>query len=204
MKIKAFIFDFGGVLAEEGFREGLKAIGRQNRLDPDYFFMIASKLVYDTGYITGTADETAYWDALRKKTGITGSDKELRGKILKRFILRPDMIKYVERLKASGVVTAVLSDQTNWLDDINKKTPFYQYFDHVFNSFRLKKSKKDPSVFRDVCSAMGFKPDEVVFVDDNIENIGRALNEGLNTIHFRDMKDFENKLRAYPVALLQD
>jgi FMN phosphatase YigB (HAD superfamily) len=27
--IKAVLFDFGGVLAEEGFREGLKAIGMQ-------------------------------------------------------------------------------------------------------------------------------------------------------------------------------
>jgi putative hydrolase of the HAD superfamily len=36
--IKAVLFDFGGVLAEEGFREGLKAIGVKNGLDPDDFF----------------------------------------------------------------------------------------------------------------------------------------------------------------------
>ena len=28
--LKALLFDFGGVLAEEGFREGLKAIGTKN------------------------------------------------------------------------------------------------------------------------------------------------------------------------------
>ncbi len=35
MVIKAVLFDFGGVLAEEGFREGLKSIGRKNGLDPE-------------------------------------------------------------------------------------------------------------------------------------------------------------------------
>jgi putative hydrolase of the HAD superfamily len=39
--INAVVFDFGGVLAEEGFMEGLKAIARKNGLNPDEFFKIA-------------------------------------------------------------------------------------------------------------------------------------------------------------------
>lgn len=33
-KIKAILFDFGGVLAEEGFKNGLEAIANQNRIKP--------------------------------------------------------------------------------------------------------------------------------------------------------------------------
>jgi hypothetical protein len=33
--IRAVLFDFGGVLAEEGFRIGLRAIARLNSLDPE-------------------------------------------------------------------------------------------------------------------------------------------------------------------------
>lgn len=36
--IKAIIFDFGGVLAKEGFREGLKSIAEKNGLDPSQVF----------------------------------------------------------------------------------------------------------------------------------------------------------------------
>ncbi len=192
--IKAVIFDFGGVVAEEGFRRGLKAIGIQNGLNPDSFFITAAELIYQRGYVRGVSDESNFWNALREKTGIMGNDKDLREEILKRFILRPGMIKYVEKIKSSGLITAILSDQTNWLDEINQKTPFYYHFDHIFNSFTLKKGKKDQSTFRDVCSAMGFKPDEVLFVDDDIENIKRAKNAGLNVIHFRDAKSFEKKI----------
>lgn len=195
--IKAVVFDFGGVLAEEGFREGLKAIGRKKGYDPDDFFAISGELVYSTGYVTGTADESTFWNAVRGKTGIDGRDDEFREEILSRFVLRPEMIRYAERIKASGIVVAILSDQTNWLDELDRKTPFYHTFDYVFNSYRLKKGKRDPSVFRDLCPAMGVKPDEVVFVDDNKANIERASGEGLRTVHFTEVKEFRKMIEGY-------
>jgi putative hydrolase of the HAD superfamily len=198
--IKAVVFDFGGVLAEEGFRGGLKVIGEKNGLDPQDFFLTAGELVYQTGYVTGGADESQFWNAVREKTGVTGDDAELRPEILKRFILRPKMLKIVEEIRSSGLITAILSDQTNWLNEIDRNTPFFRYFDYVFNSFELKKGKRDPSIFRDVCSAMVLRPEEVLFIDDNRENVDRASGEGLNAIHFRDIgslqREITNLMRA--------
>jgi putative hydrolase of the HAD superfamily len=195
--IKATVFDFGGVLAEEGFREGLKAIGKKNGLDPDEFLKIAERLVYDTGYVIGDADESTYWQALRNKTGIRGSDEEFREELLKMFTLREVMLRYIDILRSSGFATAILSDQTNWLDEIDRRVPLFQYFDVVFNSFHYGKSKKDPSVFRDVCSLLGFQPDEVLFVDDNARNIENARKEGLKVILFTDFEDFKKKMKKF-------
>lgn len=199
--IKAVVFDFGGVLTEEGFREGLKAIGIKNGLNPDDFFRIADELIYESGYVTGMSSESDFWNALREKTGINGSDEELREEILKRFILRPKMIMYVEKIKSSGRVTAILSDQTNWLDEINEKIPFYHHFDYIFNSFKIKKSKRDPSIFKHVCSVTGLQPDEVLLIDDNEKNIKKASDEGLKTINFKDMDDFLKRLRNFDSAI---
>ncbi len=195
--IKAVVFDFGGVLAEEGFKEGLKAIGKKNGLDPDDFYAVAGELVYQTGYVTGMADESEFWNAVREKIGISGNDEELRSEILRRFVLRPVMLKYAEKLRFSGFITAILSDQTNWLDEINREAPFFHYFDYIFNSFKLKKGKRDPSIFGDVCSTMGLQPTEVLFADDNIENIKRALGAGLNALHFRDIGSFQREISTF-------
>ncbi|OGW38135.1 MAG: hypothetical protein A2Y97_03895 [Nitrospirae bacterium RBG_13_39_12] len=196
-KIKAVIFDFGGVLSEEGFKNGLLAIGKTKGLDPDKFYITASELVYQTGYVTGMSGESDFWDAVRERTGISGSDEELRAEILSMFILRPEMLEFVQKLKSSGLVVAILSDQTNWLDEINQKTPFLNYFDYVFNSFNLGKGKRDPSVFRDICSKMGFNPEEVLFIDDNMENIKRALKEGMKSIHFKSIGDFTREIENF-------
>ena len=53
--LKGVLFDYGGVLAREGFRGGLYAIARKNGLDPETFFLLASDAIYETGYITGRA-----------------------------------------------------------------------------------------------------------------------------------------------------
>jgi putative hydrolase of the HAD superfamily len=195
--IQAVIFDFGGVLADEGFRKGLRSIGLKNGLDPDNFLKTAERLVYETGYVIGDADESTYWQALRNKTGISGSDREFREELMKMFTVREEMLEYIDNLRSSGYATAILSDQTNWLDEIDKKVPLFQYFDVVFNSFHYRKSKKDPSVFRDVCSLLGIKPEEALFVDDNEENTERAKKEGLRVILFTDFEDFKKRIKEF-------
>ncbi|HXY54220.1 MAG TPA: HAD family phosphatase [Nitrospirota bacterium] len=193
-EIKAVLFDFGGVIAEEGFREGLTAIGKRNSLDPERFFSEVDRLIYDTGYLTGVTDEATFWDTVRKKTGITGSDKALREEILARFALRPVMLAHADRLRAAGLKVAMLSDQTNWLEEIDRKTLLFGHFDIVFNSFRLHESKRDRSIFRNVCRVLGVRTDEALFVDDNIGHIKRAESEGLRTLHFTTINEFEKRI----------
>jgi len=195
--IKAVIFDFGGVLAEEGFKQGLKAIAKEKGLDPEDFYEIAGELVYQMGYVMGSSGEDSYWNAVREKTGVRGDDKEFREEILKRFKLRPDMMEVVEKIRSSGLIVAILSDQTNWLDELDQRTPFHHHFDYVFNSFHLKKTKRDPSIFRDICAVLGVRPEEGLFVDDNLENIKRAESQELRTIHFKDVGVFKKEIERF-------
>ena len=147
--------------------------------------------------MTGTADETAYLDRLRNETGIRESNGMIRDEILRRFALRPDVIGYVKRLRTQGFITAILSDQTDWLDELNKKAPFYHHFDYVFNSFRVGKGKRDSSVFSDICLKMGLKPQETVFVDDNIDNVKRAAEAGLNAVLYTELGEVEAEIKKY-------
>ena len=195
--IKAVLFDFGGVLAEEGFKQGLRAIAKERRLDPEDFYEIAGELVYQMGYVMGSSGEDSYWNAVREKTGVRGDDKEFREEILKRFELRPEMIEVVKRIRSSGLIVAILSDQTNWLDEMDRRTPFHHHFDYVFNSFHLKKTKRDPSIFRDICAVLGVQPEECLFVDDHLQNIERAADQGLKTIHFKGVSEFKKEIEGF-------
>jgi HAD superfamily hydrolase (TIGR01509 family) len=195
--ITTVLIDFGGVLAEEGFLEGLRALGRKNGLDPDEFFKTVDALIYETGYLTGRADEAIFWSAVRKRTGIGGTDQDLRAEILDRFVLRPDMLALMDSLRGRGIVVAMLSDQTNWLEEIDRSTSLFSHFDRVFNSYRMKKSKRDASVFDYVCALLEVEPRKALFVDDNINHIARAQERGLRTIHFVSMEDYKNQLKNY-------
>ncbi len=195
--IRAVLFDFGGVIAEEGFYRGLVAIAEEGGLQPDAFFRTAEDLIHETGYVTGRATEAAYWAAVREKTGITRADAYLREQILSRFVVRPEMLSLADRLRASGRNASILSDQTDWLDELDRRSPFSRHFDRVYNSYHLHKSKRDEGIFTDACSGLGVQPAEALFVDDNTNNIARAAGRGLLTIHFTDVPQLMRKLAAF-------
>jgi putative hydrolase of the HAD superfamily len=194
MGIQVVLFDFGGVLAEEGFRDGLREIARNNGLPPDAFFSVADRLIGESRYLTGEASESDYWKALRRETGIAGSDNELRSEILSRFILRQPVIDCVDLLRAKGLRVFLLTDQTNWLDEIDREQQCTRHFDGVYNSFRTGRSKRDERTFTALCGDLGVRPEEALFIDDNAGHVERAARSHLHTIHYTSFKDFSRKL----------
>lgn len=203
-EIEAVFFDFGGVLAEEGFKQGLMAIGAASNLDPQKFFEIAERTIYTTGYIVGKASETDYWNAIRKETGIKISDFDMRTEILNRFKLRPWMLRTVDRLRLKGYFVSMLSDQTNWLDELDARSHFCGRFDAVFNSYHLGKGKRDISVFSDVASILGVSPESCLLIDDNPGNIARASSLEYKTILFSDRNSFFKELTILEVFSEED
>jgi epoxide hydrolase-like predicted phosphatase len=201
--IRAVVFDFGGVLAEEGFRDGLTDLARQQGLDPVAVHKAAYEAIYESGYIIGRGTAEAFWHILQDKTGITGDLKTLFFAIAARFALRPRMFAMVRALRSQGYITAILSDQTEWLDRLDAKLHFFQDFDNVYNSFHLGKGKRDPSVFDDVVGDLGLAPEKVIFVDDNQDNVERAQSRGIKALLFLNedqcLKDLE-ALLGHPIT----
>ena len=194
--IKAVLFDFGGVLANEGFKEGFYAIAQKNNLPYEPFLSCVADMVLETGYVLGNCDETVFWKAARSACGFTGSNDELRKEILSRFVLRNPVLDFAASLRPEGFVTGILSDQTNWLEELNDKKHFYDLFDYVFNSYRLKMSKREETIFSFVCQIVGFKPYEVFFIDDTPDVVERAARVGLKSFLFKSIDDLSeiNKL----------
>lgn len=195
--IGAVLFDFGGVLAEEGFRKGMEHMARMNSLDPGTFFETARDLISTSGYLTGRCTESAYWTHLRGLTGIVGSDEELRKIILDGFILRDWMLSVVKGLRLRRVRVAILSDQTNWLDELDEKLHFSRLFERVFNSSHMGKSKSDQSLFDEVVAEMGLEAGRTLFVDDTLGHVERALSAGLRAIHYQDRERFLSEMAGY-------
>lgn len=202
--VEVIFFDFGGVLAEEGFSKGLISIAHLNGLDPELFVRTAFEVTFRDGFVIGKSDEKTFWQTLREHTDIKGSDKDLRNEVLSRFELRTWMLELIKKLKKASIRLAILSDQTNWLDELEAQYNFFKWFDRVFNSYYMGKCKKDPSIFDDILDEMGTTPERSLFVDDNRGNIERARQKGLHTIHYQNREAFEHELISFCPFLNQD
>lgn len=188
--IKAVLFDFGGVLAEEGFHNGLVAMASEQGLNVDDMPGTAMQAVYDSGFVLGRGTAADFWALMRERTGLKGEDAALTKRILDGFIIRPWMMELVRQLRVQGVITGILSDQTDWLDRLDEKDHFYDAFDHVFNSYYLGKGKQDSSLFTDIAAVLALPPSAILFVDDNADNVARARGAGLQAIHYVDRDSF--------------
>jgi putative hydrolase of the HAD superfamily len=201
MMIRAVLLDFGGVIAEEGFQQGLYAIADRFGHDRESFFKLATEAVYNTGYVTGKGTEKEYWQAVKEQAGIEAEDEELRSEILTRFIPRQWMLDTVDGMQKQGIITAILSDQSDWLDTLDSQYNFFHYFDGVFNSYHLGKTKRDPSIFDDALQALQVEAGETLFVDDNPGHIDRANGKGLQTHLYVDRDGFGARLEELGLKL---
>lgn len=201
--INTVLFDFGGVLAEEGFREGLKVIARLNGIDEDIFFRTAENAIDSCGYLTGKANESTYWEVLRKTMRIKGDDQSFRKEILSRFLLREWMFDLVKRIRDLKIHVGILSDQTDWLEKINAHSNFFPLFDFIFNSYYLGKSKKDPTHYDDILQKIGVEASQVLFIDDNPAHCERAKQKGWNVIYYLNRNQFIEEMIIFLPGILR-
>jgi FMN phosphatase YigB (HAD superfamily) len=183
-KIEVVLFDFGGVIAEDGWKKGLRVIAKANGLDESKFLQDAIDTIYATGYLLGKAPESRFWSALREKTGIKENDASITKEIFPRFVIRDWMIDLVRKVKAKQITVGILSDHTDWLDKLNQRADFFKWFDHVFNSYHLGKGKRDSSLFDDVASALRRPPETILFIDDDPGHVDRARKRGWKAIRY--------------------
>lgn len=191
--IRTILFDFGGVLADDGFFETLQTLEQQQHLEvnlPEE----GIRAVYDSGFVLGNGSESDFWALLRERSGLRGEDRELSRRVLDGFRLRPGMLAVVRALRQRGVLVGLLSDQTEWLDRLDAKYGFYREFDRLYISYRMGKGKRDPSLYDDIARDLGFEPQQILFIDDNPGNIQRAASRGWQTILFRDEQTLRSEL----------
>jgi putative hydrolase of the HAD superfamily len=105
------------------------------------------------------------------------------------------MIDLAKELKAQGIAVGILSDQTDMLNKLDQRFHFFQWFDHVFNSYQVGKGKRDISLFDDVARALGTSPEKILFVDDDPGHVARARRKGWKAIRYIDRDSFLREMR---------
>ncbi len=203
MEIKTAFFDLGGVYYSEGFREGMFVIARRFGLDEEDFYSTAARLVFSSGYVCGSVPERTYWEGLAKAVGIEEPLFEYRSGVLKAFVPQKGMSELVRRLRSEAQV-ALLTDQTNWLYELDERDNLFAQFDEVISSYEEGFSKRDVEIFRIACERCSILPEEGIFFDDNSENVRRASEFGLTAHIFEQARMTEDILISAGVIDIAD
>ena len=198
--IKAVYFDLGGVYYSEGFRDGLYAIARKHGVGQKVIYDNAVDVIFSNGYLHGTAPERKFWDDLATACGIEADLFPERDTIFTAFQPIAGMATLVSRLRGQ-VHVGLLTDQTNWLYELDERDELLSAFDTVVNSYEEGFSKRDPEIFRIACERFGLLPHEIAFFDDNPGNIERGNEFGVRAYLFESAARTETLLKAEGIEI---
>ena len=107
------------------------------------------------------------------------------------------LVDFIRGLR-SAYTTALLS---NAWDDLRpllvEEWKIADAFDHMFISAEMGMVKPEPGIYQVVAAELKKDPAEIVFVDDFIENVIAARDQGWNAIHFRSREGALAELAEY-------
>ncbi len=106
-------------------------------------------------------------------------------------------VEILRELKAAG---RPLYGLTNWSHETfpigRARFDFLAWFDGIVVSGEERLLKPDPRIYRVLMERYGLRPEELVYVDDNVRNAEAATALGLHGIHFTGPDALRGELAA--------
>lgn len=188
--IKAFIFDFGGVLVRTedhsprhawDERLGLP-VGSVERAVHHSDLWIQTQL--------GRIAYTSYWDGVAEILYMRKEDiNDLRRDYFSGDRINYRLVTLIRELRELGYPIALLSNESLELPTRLRELDLDDLFDHVLISAQIGVMKPDPTAFRVALQTLGVAPHEAIFVDDMLSNVRGAQQLGIQAIHCRECDD---------------
>jgi len=108
--------------------------------------------------------------------------------------VKSEMIRIIKRLK-KRYLTALLTNSERCRYAYTAKIVDLKLFDYTFVSGYIRLLKPHPQIYRYVLKKTKLKSDEILFIDNNTQNVIGARKVGIESIHFIGAKKLEEKLK---------
>jgi putative hydrolase of the HAD superfamily len=198
MKLRAVIFDFGGVLCfhptEQQLAEAAQLCGLTVPVFWEAFWR--KRREYDRG-----GDPAEYWRDIARMTGRTFDDAMVAEMVRHEidFWSRFDdrVLDWTNDLRGAGLRTSILSNLPRPLGERLRATAgFLGHFDQVTFSYELGVIKPQPEIYQYAVRELGIAPSDALFLDDRPENVEGAREAGLSAELFVSWEQFLEQDRA--------
>lgn len=204
-KIKAVIFDIGGVLTRVTISRHYKPMCKALRVDFKKFLDIRKKYVGKARL--GEISTREYISSISRDLGIKYGDllREWMKYKLQDFKIRRDVEKTIKKLRKSYIVGS-LTNIIELHDKVREANKIHQLFDFSIRSFKVRMGKPKEGMYLLLLKKLrsidkSIKPEEIIFIDDHESCIKGARKLGIRGILFKDNKQILEALKKQGITL---
>jgi putative hydrolase of the HAD superfamily len=201
-KIRAVIFDFGGVLRRTMNPQPRRKLEQQYNLEPGG----AEEVVYGNPLLNeaelGHITREEFWANVGQQLEI---DKEALAEFYRTFRagdkLDEELVALIRHLHGEGYLTGLLSNAVGslaqWLEDCGIADDFDATVISAFEGMM----KPDPAIYELMLARLGVTAEEAIFIDDWEVNVEAARQVGLHSVRFKGTALLRKQLRELGISV---
>ena len=208
-KIKAIVFDVGGVLAIEKklsqtpkkFSGVHESIAKKLSVSLDQYFD-----AIETPYTRSVEGKLTKTQALKEmsgnlKTSSSKLEKYYKNEYNKKFKQNKELYRIAFNLKKQGYKIAILSDQWHVSKEALMPEKYAKKFDEVIVSCDVGMRKPYSKIFKLLIKKMKLKPSQLIFVDNQKWNTKASEKLKIKTILFVNNQQFLKDLKKKGISI---
>ncbi|RYY56522.1 MAG: HAD family phosphatase [Chitinophagaceae bacterium] len=201
-KFKTIIFDLGGVLIDWNPHYVFNDTYFESEEKRKYFFEKVCTGEWNEEQDAGRSIVTATWDLIKEHPEWEQPIRDFYGRwteMLKAPI--PGTVQIFRELKDSGrySIYALTNWQSGLFDIALVRYDFLNWFDGRVVSGDEKSRKPFPEFYKRLLDRYNVKPEDAVFIDDNLRNVKAAQDLGIHSIHFTTPEQLREELNKLEV-----
>jgi len=201
---KVVVFDIGNVVIKYSLQRTLESWSRVSGIPVE---VILSKLHFDDDifhrFERGEISPTRFKKYISEKIGYEFSDIEFEQGFDAMFIgIMPEIENVMLSLKPAYRIAAL--SNTNEIHEkffLKKYNRVLSYFDKLFLSHKIRSRKPEKAAYDTVVDYYKVLPTEIIFFDDNPENVGKASSIGFKSMLVNSIDDIKRGLQSVGIPV---
>ncbi|MEX2336780.1 MAG: HAD family phosphatase [Fulvivirga sp.] len=199
-KAKYLLFDLGGVIINLDVQRTINELAGLAKADAT--LLKGKHLNHEQfkQYETGAITDEAFRSFLKELLQYEGHDQVLDEAWNAMILDIPlERLQLLERLRKNHTLFLLSNTNTIHMKRVNERllthgvASFDPFFDKQYYSHLINRRKPDADCYAFVLEDNKLEPEDVLFIDDNEDNIKGAANLGIHTLHIntpRALMDF--------------
>ncbi len=189
---KIIAFDLFGVIVTEAH---LISNALMHLLPPD-IKKHRVKSAYEE-FNLGKITEAEFWHSL----GLLDY-RQLRTKLLNCLELDTDLYPVIKQLKTHHQLAILSNCPVIWAEALSSKFEFEKHFNPIIFSGHVACKKPQPEIYQMLLAKTRHPPDQIVFIDDRLQNLQAAHEQGYKTIHMKRDQETHVYIPDYQISSL--
>lgn len=206
-KIKAIVFDIGGVLCKQNkpnFSPKLDKLAERHNKNPLDFHTLRKK--YAKLSVIGKISSNKFQKIILKELEISDKKRFIQKwkSIIKNDLKINKKVEYIVSRLSKKYLLATLTDITEMMDKPRIKKEVYKFFKINFRSYKIRFRKPNIKFYKLLMGRlrkMKIKPEETIFIDDHEKNLSPAKKIVWKTILFKSDKQLVRDLMKFGVCI---